>query len=75
MKTFILGLVLGSALTTAVVGAQSYLGTGGGNYLAYNETQAILGEIRIREALETVQMLRQHYLDQQIANAGKTPCQ
>ena len=53
MRNLLLGIILGSVLTTAAVGAASdYLGTGGGNYLKGNETQAILGEIRIREALE-----------------------
>ena len=74
MKNLLLGIIIGSVLTTAVVGATDYLGTGGGNYLSQNETQAILGEIRIREALETINMQRQNYLDQQINTMGKTPC-
>ena len=74
MKNLLLGAIIGSVLTTAVVGAADYLGTGGGNYLSQNETQVILGEIRIREALETINMQRQNYLDQQIGTMGKTPC-
>ena len=75
MNRLILGIIIGATLTTAVVGAGDYLGTGGGNYLPHNETQAILGEIRIREALETIQMQRQNYLDQQVRDSGKLlPC-
>ena len=75
MRNLLLGIILGSVLTTAAVGAASdYLGTGGGNYLSNNETQAILGEIRIREALETANFARQNYLDQQVRDAGKAPC-
>ncbi len=74
MKQLILGILIGSALTAAVAGAGDYLGAAGGNYLSPNETQAILGEIRVREALETIQMQRQTYLDQQVRDAGKLPC-
>lgn len=74
MRNLLLGVLIGSMLTTAVVGAADYLGTGSGNYLSPNETQAILGEIRVREALETIQMQRQNYLDQQVRDAGKLPC-
>jgi hypothetical protein len=64
-----LGILIGSALTAATVGAGDYL------YPQYeNETQAILGDIRVREALETIQMQRQNYLDQQVRDAGKLPC-
>ena len=74
MKTFILGLIMGSLLTAGLVSAQGYLGTGGGNYLSNNETQAILGEIRVREALETIQLQRQYLTDRQIDAMGKAPC-
>ena len=74
MRNLLLGIVIGSCLTAGVVGAGDYLGTGGNSYLHPSETQAILGEIRIREALETINMQRQNYLDQQIANIGKAPC-
>lgn len=75
MKNLMLGIIFGSALTAAVVGAGDYLGTGGsGGYLHPSETQVILGEIRVREALETINMQRQNYLDQQINNLGKAPC-
>ena len=76
MKNLILGIILGSILTAAMVGAGDYLGTGGsGGYLHPSETQAILGEIRVREALETINMQRQNYLDQQVTNLGKSaPC-
>ena len=74
MNNLLLGIVLGSTLTAGLVGAGDYIGTGGGSYLSQNETQAILGEIRIREALETLNMQRQNYLDQQINTMGKTPC-
>ena len=74
MRNLIFGIIIGSALSAGIVGAGDYLGTGGGNYLSQNETQAILGDIRVREALETINMQRQNYLDQQIANAGKAPC-
>ena len=74
MKNLILGMLLGSALTAAGVGAADYLGTSGGNYLSNNETQVILGEIRIREALETINIQRQNYLDQQVREAGEMPC-
>lgn len=74
MRNLLLGVLIGSAFTAATVGAGDYLGTGGGNYLSNNETQAILGEIRIREALETANMARQNYLDQQVRDAGKAPC-
>jgi hypothetical protein len=73
MKNLILGIILGSALTAAVGGAADYLGTGG-SYLHPSETQAILGEIRVREALETIQLQRQNYLDQQVRDAGRVPC-
>ena len=75
MRNLVLGIIIGSALTTAVVGAADYLGNAGGGYLSQNETEAVLGEIRTREALETIQMMRQNYLDQQVRNAGKLPCQ
>ena len=74
MKNLLLGIVIGSCLTGVGVGAGDYLSTGGNNYLHPSETQSILGEIRIREALETINMQRQNYLDQQIANMGKMPC-
>ena len=74
MRNLILGMLLGSALTAVGVGAADYLGTGSNSYLHPSETQSILGEIRIREALETLNMQRQNYLDQQINNAGKAPC-
>lgn len=73
MTHLLLGIVLGSVLTTVTVGAADYLGTGG-SYLHPNETQAILGDIRIREALETIQLQRQHYLDGQVHDAGQSPC-
>ena len=73
MRNLLLGILIGSALTTATVGAADYLG-GGSNYLTPNETQAVLGEIRTREALETIQMQRQNYLDGQVRDAGKAPC-
>jgi hypothetical protein len=65
----IIGYVLTTVLTTIIVGAADYLGAGGSD-----ETQAVLGEIRIREALETIQMGRQNYLDGQVHDAGKWPC-
>ena len=74
MKNLLIGVFIGSLLTTAIVGAGDYLSTGGNNYLHPSETQAILGEIRIREALETINLQRQNFLDQQIANAGTAPC-
>jgi hypothetical protein len=74
MKNLLLGILIGSALTTMTVGAADYLNTGGASYLYPNETQAILGEIRVREALETIQMQRQNYLDQQVRDAGRVPC-
>jgi hypothetical protein len=73
MRNLLLGILIGSCLTTAMVGAADYLGTGG-SYLNQNETQAVLGEIRTREALETIQMQRQNYLDQHVREAGKAPC-
>ena len=66
MRNLLLGILIGSALTTATVGA--------GDYLHPSETQAVLGEIRTREALETIQMQRQNYLDGQIRDAAKIPC-
>ena len=74
MRNLILGILLGSALTAGIVGAGDYLGPGGNGYLHPSETQAILGEIRVREALESIQMQRQNYLDQQINTLGKAPC-
>ena len=74
MKHLMLGIIIGAFLTTAAVGAADYLGTGGGHYLKGNETQAILGEIRVREALETVNLMRQNYLDNQVREAGRVPC-
>jgi hypothetical protein len=73
MKNLMLGIILGSALTAAVGGAADYLGTGG-SYLHPSETQAILGEIRVRQALETIEMQRQNYLDGQVRDAGRLPC-
>lgn len=75
MRKVLLGVVLGSTLTAGLVGAGDYLGTGGGNYLHQNEVQSTLSDIRLREALETIQLQRQHYLDQQVRDAGKLPCQ
>ncbi len=69
MRKLTLGIIIGSVLTTIIVGAADYLGAGGSD-----ETQAVLGEIRIREALETIQMGRQNYLDGQVHDAGKWPC-
>ena len=74
MRNLILGVLLGSCLTAGIVGAGDYLGTGSNSYLHPSETQAILGEIRVREALETINMQRQNFLDQQINTMGKTPC-
>ena len=75
MRNLLLGIILGSALTTGLVFAGDYLGAGGhGNYLGQSETQQILQDIRTREFLETVQMNRQNYLDQQVQDAGKLPC-
>lgn len=73
MRNILLGIVLGSTLTTVTVGAADYLGTGG-SYLHPNETQALLNDIRVREALETIQMGRQNYLDGQVRDAGQLPC-
>ena len=73
MRNILLGIMIGSVLTTVTVGAADYLGTGGG-YLHPNETQALLNDIRVREALETIQMGRQNYLDQQVRDAGQLPC-
>lgn len=76
MNNLVIGFLLGSVLTAGAVAAgDSYLGTGSGSYLHPSETQVILGEIRVREALETINMQRQNYLDQQIHTAGKLPCQ
>jgi hypothetical protein len=61
MKQLLLGVLIGSALTTVTVGAGDYLGIGGSYLHPHNETQAILNEIRVREALETIQMQRQNY--------------
>ena len=69
-----LGIILGSTLTAGLVGAGDYLGSGANSYLHPSETQAILSEIRVREAQETINMQRQNYFDQQINNAGKVPC-
>lgn len=66
MKGLWLGILIGSCLTTAMGWAA--------DYLYPNETQAILGEIRTREALESIQMQRQNYLDRQVDEAGKVPC-
>ena len=74
MKNLLLGVLIGSTLTAGLVGAADYLNGTGSNYLHPSETQAILGEIRVREALETINMQRQNYLDQQISTMGKTPC-
>lgn len=74
MNNLLLGILLGSALTTALVGATDYLGGSTGSYLRPSETQAILGDTRIRQALETIEMQRQNYLDQQVRDAGKLPC-
>jgi len=74
MLNLLLGIIIGSALTTAVVGATDYLGNIDGGYLSHSETQAVLGETRTREALETIQMQRQNYLDEQVKGAGKAPC-
>jgi hypothetical protein len=74
MRNLLLGVIIGSVLTTITVGAADYLGTGHGSYLQPNEAQTIIGEIRMREALETIQMQRQNYLDQQVRDAGKLPC-
>ena len=74
MRNILLGIVIGSCLTTALVGAGDYLGTGSNSYLHPSETQAILGEIRTRQALETLDMMRRNYLDQQINEMGRAPC-
>lgn len=74
MRNLLLGVLIGSCLTAGIVGAGDYLSTGGGNYLSNNETQAILGEIRTRQALETLDMMRRNYLDQQVNEMGRTPC-
>ncbi len=66
MKNLLLGIIFGSTLTAGLVGA--------GDYLHPSETQTILNDIRVREALETINMQRQNYLDQQVREAGKTPC-
>ena len=75
MKNLVIGFIVGSTLMAGLVFAGDYLGTGGhGNYLGQSETQQILQDIRTREFLETVQMNRQNYLDQQVRDAGKLPC-
>ena len=67
MRNLLLGVLIGSALTAALVEA--------GDYLHPSETLQILSEFRIREALETIQMQRQNYLDAQVRDAGKLlPC-
>ncbi len=66
MRNLLLGVLIGSALTAALVEA--------GDYLHPSETQQILSEIRTREAMESIQMQRQNYLDQQVDRAGKAPC-
>jgi hypothetical protein len=71
MKNFMLGIIIGSLLTAVGAGfAADYLHSSGGSY---SNEQAIIGEIRIREALETIQMGRQNYLDGQVRDAGKLP--
>ena len=75
MKNLVLGIILGSVLTTLGVGAADYLAPSSSNYLHTNEFQSVLGEIRTREALETIQMYRQDYLDNTVHEAGRTPCQ
>ena len=66
MKTFILGLIIGASTMAALAFA--------GDYLHPSDVQSTLGEIRVREALETVQFLRQRALDEAVHNAGKAPC-
>ena len=74
MRNLLLGIILGSLLTTAAVGAADYLGTGSGNFLHPSDVQSTLGEIRVREALESIQLQRQGYLDNQVNQMGKAPC-
>ena len=74
MRNLLLGIILGSVLTTAAVGAADYLGTGSGNFLHPSDVQSTLGEIRVREALESIQLQRQYLADQQVREAGKLPC-
>lgn len=75
MKNLTLGILIGSVMTTALVGAADYLGGGNGHYLTPGqEIQGILADTRVRQALETIEMQRQDYLDQQVRDAGKLPC-
>ncbi len=75
MKNLTLGILIGSILTTALVGAGDYLGAGNGHYLSSEQqVQGILGETRFRQALESIEMGRQNYLDGQVRDAGKLPC-
>lgn len=75
MRNLTLGILIGSILTTAMVGAADYLGGGNGHDLTPGqEIQGILAETRFRQALETVEVQRQNYLDGQVREAGKLPC-
>ncbi len=71
MKNFMIGIVVGTLLTAAIVPAADYLHSSGGGY---SSEQAVIGEIRIREALESIEFQRQNYLDGQVRDAGKLPC-
>jgi len=68
MKNLLLGILIGSALTTVTVGAADYL------YSGTHDVQSDLADTRFRQALETIEMQRQNYLDQQVRDAGKLPC-
>lgn len=68
MHNLLLGILIGSALTTMTVGAGDYL------HSTPQEAQSILSETRLRQALETIEMGRQNYLDGQVRDAGKLPC-
>ena len=74
MKNLVIGFLLGSIVMAGLAFAGDYLGSNNSSYLHPSEVQSTLGEIRSREATETLQFLRQRALDEAVHNAGKAPC-
>ena len=77
MKNLMLGIILGSVLTTIGVGAADYLGTTGPGYLGRSSDQQLLDYIRGRQGLENLDAMRrmaeQNQLDHQLDHL-KPPC-
>ena len=77
MKNLLIGIIIGSVLTTIGVGAADYLGTTGPGYLGRTPEIQLYDYVRGRQGLENLDAMRrmaeQNQLDHQLDHL-KPPC-